>query len=64
MVPIKALTMNATKEEWIQLFVNPEKLSYIQQMGGTGEFKEHYIIGFELREYIMHKDCLKAIFEL
>ena len=62
MITVRA--MNAVNgESWMDLFLNPERISYVHKIQ-EGEFKDHYIAGFDFREFIINKDNIKDLFEI
>lgn len=60
---IKAMLGKDGGEVWTQIYVNPERISYIHPIE-EGDLKSHYVVGFDLREYIVNKDSLDTIFEV
>lgn len=50
-------------EDWITILVNTDKIAYVQPIK-EGEFSSHYIVGFDYREYLCHRDDLSQLFEI
>jgi len=50
--------------QWMNTWMNPEAVHYIQPVDGNGDFSGHFVIGFQLREFVCHKDDIKLLFEI
>lgn len=62
MIKVKAL--NSHDDSWMDVYVNMDLVQYIQPIKGGGAFKEHILVGFSQREYIVHHDNLKDLFDI
>lgn len=56
--------MNPTKGgQWVNILVNTDKVAYVEPLL-EGDLKDHFIAGFDMREFVIHKDDVKLLFEI